>query len=853
MPSLKETLYQQSSTVLRQIMEGNQFDISRYRHVTSKRQLIELLETDLLRGRNLYTHALGQCNAHHLRCMQIAVSLLKTTRVVADAAFIEATGGKGAQSVVESIVQELSGKGLLYRIPEGIYVPSGLEDALPLSLSDRKPLAKYLNDYDAGTVRAIRNSWNLATQKDTKALNAEAITTFLLETADRDMLRAKLNPEELAVLDHVMNLGGAATINDIVEKFFASKSSYYYRYNWQTRWQSGEAENGLESLLIKGLLYGTWYGYGYSMTLVIPGDLLRVLSGQADNSFWLAPPRELTAWQGVPQVTSQHSAIISDIALFLSQIAAQEASRTNSGVIHKTFLKATRRLFRFQSEEYAFFVFALCSAAKFIEAPEATQLYRVTEKGRSWLYWEEEVQIRVLFEAWKYGTYWQEILSDPLAMSDYGSLFKSKLLDVREKLLNILVASKEDTFLETASFARAIAFQHPLLFVMSTQMEAPLSGVNIMEGFLGGVLYWLGLIELVWESPDPNASEEENRRKVAALFLGNAESFPKPTSFRLTPRGKSCLAGEPLPSASIPREEQFLLQANGEVVGAPYLSPAVLYRLVSISDIPKNGTWQTAPSITKESLRRALDKGETTESILAFLQEHSRVGIPQNIGYLIQEVGGKHGHIHIGTAQFYIQVATPILLKELKARKDLKFRFVRELSDTIAILEADDLQKILRDLRKAGYLPTADDNKSVASETSATFEPLEPPKPTPAPTAALSQSQRRGMAADAVDWDIVGKEDGAEWKQQVMEANNVTIPAGGQSNQNMIRFLCTQAIQKRVSVELGVLPEGASQVVVYRINPKNMTDKVLGGDEFETHETKLFYFAEIIWVRLLSR
>ena len=48
-------------------------------------------------------------------------------------------------------------------------------------------------------------------------------------------------------------------------------------------------------------------------------------------------------------------------------------------------------------------------------------------------------------------------------------------------------------------------------------------------------------------------------------------------------------------------------------------------------------------------------------------------------------------------------------MKELEARKELKPFFVRALSETVAVLKADDPDKLLRELRKGGYLPVNDD------------------------------------------------------------------------------------------------------------------------------------------------
>ena len=125
--------------------------------------------------------------------------------------------------------------------------------------------------------------------------------------------------------------------------------------------------------------------------------------------------------------------------------------------------------------------------------------------------------------------------------------------------------------------------------------------------------------------------------------------------------------------------------------------------------MPGKGATGNVVTLTRESIRRALDQGLTGRELTEFLRNHARTGIPQNVEYLINEVGGKHGHIHIGKAKMYIQVDSPLVLKELQAQRELKGYFVRALSDTVAILNAEEPDKLLRELRKAGYLPISDD------------------------------------------------------------------------------------------------------------------------------------------------
>ena len=78
-----------------------------------------------------------------------------------------------------------------------------------------------------------------------------------------------------------------------------------------------------------------------------------------------------------------------------------------------------------------------------------------------------------------------------------------------------------------------------------------------------------------------------------------------------------------------------------------------------MTETPAKGAIGNTVSLTRESIRRCLDQGEKPRDVLAFLQSHARTGIPQNVEYLINDVGGKHGHIHLGKAQMYLQVDTP--------------------------------------------------------------------------------------------------------------------------------------------------------------------------------------------------
>ena len=235
--------------------------------------------------------------------------------------------------------------------------------------------------------------------------------------------------------------------------------------------------------------------------------------------------------------------------------------------------------------------------------------------------------------------------------------------------------------------------------------------------------------------------------------------MPDALAFRLTSLGARLLDDQPEPTDPLPHEDRFILQANGEIFVPPFLEPVILYQLLLVTEAPPKGGTGNTVSITRDSIRRALDRGDAPRDILAFLQAYARTGIPQNVEYLINEVGSKHGHIHIGQARMYLQVDSPMLLQELKAHREIKEYFIRALSDTVGLLRADDPDKLLRVLRKAGYLPVNDD----APATQGISLSEGPRAKTSSGVRMTRSATPKPTAENAIDWERMAREDGKKW------------------------------------------------------------------------------------------
>jgi hypothetical protein len=177
--------------------------------------------------------------------------------------------------------------------------------------------------------------------------------------------------------------------------------------------------------------------------------------------------------------------------------------------------------------------------------------------------------------------------------------------------------------------------------------------------------------------------------------------------FRLTPQGRAMVDDSPgaFPAvAAPPLENRFRILPNHDIQIPPRLDMGHLCRLLQLAELRSSSTL----AFTKDSLRAALDQGQTMEAIIGFLKEHSSTGVPQNVEIFLRDLAAKHGHIKIGYAGLYLEVNDPLLLVELASHKALKGCFVKKVSDRMALVEADHPEVLARSLKRLGYFPVVE-------------------------------------------------------------------------------------------------------------------------------------------------
>ncbi|RIJ51624.1 hypothetical protein DZG00_08110, partial [Clavibacter lycopersici] len=134
----------------------------------------------------------------------------------------------------------------------------------------------------------------------------------------------------------------------------------------------------------------------------------------------------------------------------------------------------------------------------------------------------------------------------------------------------------------------------------------------------------------------------------AGLLGITTGDVPSSAGRALLTAGPGAAAAELAPH--LPAEvDRVYLQHDLTVVSPGPLDPTVESRLLSVADAEGRGL-AASYRISAESVTRALAAGETADGIRSLLAEISLTGIPQPLGYLIDEAVARFGRIRIRPA-----------------------------------------------------------------------------------------------------------------------------------------------------------------------------------------------------------
>lgn len=151
--------------------------------------------------------------------------------------------------------------------------------------------------------------------------------------------------------------------------------------------------------------------------------------------------------------------------------------------------------------------------------------------------------------------------------------------------------------------------------------------------------------------------------------------------------------------------DHVLLQADLTMIAPGPLTPELQARVDQVAEVESAGA-ATVYRITEQSLRGALDAGNSAAELHELFATASRTPVPQGLTYLIDDVARRHGQLRVGYANAFLRCEDPALLSEVLAR--LPGLGLRRLAPTVAISHLD-LSPLLAELRAAGLAAVGED------------------------------------------------------------------------------------------------------------------------------------------------
>lgn len=153
--------------------------------------------------------------------------------------------------------------------------------------------------------------------------------------------------------------------------------------------------------------------------------------------------------------------------------------------------------------------------------------------------------------------------------------------------------------------------------------------------------------------------------------------------------------------------DHVVIQADLTIVVPGPPEPALATELASVADHESAGAGSVY-RVTTDSVRRALDSGYSAGELHGLFTRRSRTGVPQALGYLIDDVARRHGGLRLGAAGCYLRSDDLALLVEIASDRRLADLQWRSIAPTV-LVSPYLVARVVAALREAGYAPVQED------------------------------------------------------------------------------------------------------------------------------------------------
>ena len=578
---------------------------------------------------------------------------------------------------------------------------------------------------------------------------ASRVRGELLDPRRLSVLVDSLDPVERELFSGIVSLGGLCLYRDLLE-LAALK-----------RFDHTRAEQLNRMVASSGILFQVFEGHNkYDNHLQVPRDILRVVTeGFVADTRSLAELDPLAAPDGGAEPPADRapdsSPFLRDLTLFAGRVDVMRIRRLHAGGINRLDLKkALAAVGTPLPVGYGVFMGAFLTERRHLVGLDDG--WRASPGFASWL----AEPGRCLVDAaswWLTTTEWNESTADgAVATPGMAAADPGGILEMRRIVLKALSGLPAGRWIDLDAFVEVLRPKVDVALPAgngtgtagygSSARRDP--GIKQCFGrILGESLCWLGITATdngtAGKPADTAGSGADgalpNRVRAGKRSAGvaarrrqgvraKAATWPAGDGFKrfaVTPMGAAMLSGgmfEPegattdqateavaaLEAWTRHRQSWLIVQATLEVVSPPDLALPDLFQLARVASIAKIDVMSTF-SLTRESLRAALEAGVRGEDIMEFLAIRSRTPLPETVRLMLIECADRHGEVRLSAAAGYVEAYDPAVMEAVRGNSRLAPHIKEVVGDKVAILaEGTDLLKVERELRLAGLMPHRD-------------------------------------------------------------------------------------------------------------------------------------------------
>jgi hypothetical protein len=579
-------------------------------------------------------------------------------------------------------------------------------------------LGYFLRDLSTPALKSIANTRlgiNLESSKKNYLISQ--IRDRLLEPKRLKQYIAGLNDTERAVFDLICAKRGQCIYRELLDA------------GAQKRYDATRAETIAKLVNGSGLIFMIGDGDNkYGNLVMVPRDIHHIVTHE-----YRPDRRSLNSLDTVSIISREKhpnllldnsNSILRDLVVFAGYINANNVRTLANGGIGKNDLKKILPLLSSnKSLKYVSFLALFLISNKFIIT--VAEAWKVSNTFSRWLESSADCY-KHLFDFWLDTTEWNEeyVEGDTVHVDTFPANLIN-ITELRRLTMSQLSTIPPDRWLKFKAWVDSLLPKLEQAMPKRTS-SATLDKFNrslphVLESMIAECLFWLGIVSLGVE--DVRALEVLGQRGGESKKKGRSrgEKMADEFAFRLTPLGELVMKSQwEEPNRLFEGQhtdhiltlryvvDSFTVLPSMEVMCPPDLKLRALYHLTEFCDVKQIDVMSTM-LITKESLRKGMDKGLRAEDIQRFLNDNSRMPLPETIKLLIRECSSKHGEVHLGFAGGYLLVDDPVLVEEIRNTRRLKPMIKDVIADQVVLLNGDvDIKKLGKILHKMGYMPHMD-------------------------------------------------------------------------------------------------------------------------------------------------